>query len=95
MPQKNETILKILTDMRNIMLLNKPVWTVDDVCCFTGYKPTYVYKMVFYKQIPYCKSPGGSKLFFKRENIIEWVTSVEFSNQCSVVATKNKLLKIK
>ncbi len=77
MTQKNETLIEILAQMRNIMMLNKSVWTVEDLSCYTGYSPSYIYKMVHYGTIPYCKNPSGNKLFFNKETILEWLTEIK------------------
>lgn len=42
-------------------------------CQITGYKPTYIYKLVFQNLIPFSKK--GSKLFFNADTLNEWIES--------------------
>lgn len=78
MIQKSENIVEILVQIRNMLFSEKAVWTVEDLAFYTGYSPSYIYKMVHYGTIPYCKSPSGNKLFFKKEIIEEWLTEIKF-----------------
>ena len=46
---------------------------VELACQITGYKPTYIYKLVFQNLIPCSKK--GSKLFFNAETLEQWIES--------------------
>lgn len=64
----------ILVEIRNLMLLNKDILNIDDVSLYTGFEKSYLYKLTSRKQIPHYKTPGGKSIFFKREEINEWLT---------------------
>lgn len=50
----------------------KPILTVDEVSRYLDLSPDYIYKMTHNREIPHYK-PSGKKLYFKREEIDEWV----------------------
>lgn len=55
-------------------LCNKNVWTLSELACYTGFKPSYIYKLMMLRQIPHFK-PNGKSCFFRREEIEDWLTS--------------------
>jgi len=67
---------KILERLQKIEELltktTKPILTVDDLINYSGYSRSYIYKLVHRNAIPFYK-PGGKNLFFKREEINEWL----------------------
>ena len=50
----------------------KTILTVDDLIDYTGFKRSYIYKLVHLNEIPYSK-PQGKILFFDREEIDHWL----------------------
>lgn len=50
----------------------KTFLTVDDLIDYTGFKRSYIYKLVHLNEIPYSK-PQGKLLFFDRIEIDEWL----------------------
>lgn len=50
----------------------KTIFTVDDLIDYTGFKRSYIYKLVHLNEIPYSK-PQGKILFFDRAEIDEWL----------------------
>ena len=46
--------------------------TFDDLVAYTGFKPSYIYKLTSSFSIPHSK-PGGGKLFFDKEEIDAWL----------------------
>lgn len=50
----------------------KTILTVDDLIDYTGFKRSYIYKLVHLNEIPYSK-PQGKILFFDRAEIDEWL----------------------
>lgn len=66
-------ILKKLERIENLLArTTKPILNVDDLINYSGYSRSYIYKLVHRNAIPYYK-PGGKNLFFKREEINEWL----------------------
>jgi excisionase family DNA binding protein len=56
-----------------VLLMEKTVLTLNDLCNYTGYARSYVYKLNMAGKIPGGSKPGGRKLFFDREKIDAWL----------------------
>ena len=71
-----ETLIKTIKEQQKstnaISLESKSVWTLEELCSYTGYKESYIYKLTSNNQIPYYQ-PTGKKLFFKRDEILNWI----------------------
>ncbi|SEL44377.1 helix-turn-helix domain-containing protein [Ectothiorhodospira marina] len=52
----------------------KPVLSVDECAQLLGLSVSYVYRLTSEKRIPHYK-PHGKKVYFRREEIIEWALS--------------------
>lgn len=52
---------------------NKNILTVDEVINYTGFSQKQIYKLTSSRQIPHYK-PSGRKLFFKKDELDEWIT---------------------
>ena len=69
-------ILDKLTEIANKLdeqnLLKKPVINFNDACKYLDVSPSHLYKLTSARQIPhFC--PQGKKLYFKREELDEWL----------------------
>lgn len=51
--------------MKNDSVRTKKVLNVEELSIYTGFKKSYIYKLVNKKVIPYSK-PNGKMLFFDR-----------------------------
>jgi excisionase family DNA binding protein len=69
---ENETVLNVLSDIRNFMLSRKNVLTVRELSAYTGLSTSAIYKLTFERQIPHFK-PGGKLIFFRRTDIDAWL----------------------
>ena len=54
-------------------MIEKNILTVDEVINYTGFSQKQIYKLTSTRQIPHYK-PSGRKLFFKKDEIDEWIT---------------------
>ena len=52
---------------------NKNILTVDEVINYTGFSQKQIYKLTSTRAIPHYK-PSGRKLFYKKDEIDEWIT---------------------
>lgn len=68
----------------------KPILTVDDLSKYLDYSPEYIYKMTHNREIPYYK-PNGKKLYFKRDEIDEWVLSNKVFTQDELRAESRRI----
>ncbi len=70
-----EIILKKLTALEELVTTQKPVLNIDECARLTGLSKSYIYKLTSSKRIPHYTSIGGSHLFFKREELLNWMTA--------------------
>ena len=70
MSQQDE-ILARLERIEQAVAANKPVLTIAELCCYTGYTEQYVYRLTSTRQIPHYKR--GKLLFFTRAEIDNWL----------------------
>jgi excisionase family DNA binding protein len=62
-------ILDALSDIKRYTLLAaKEMLTVEDMSLLTGFKPTYIRKMIQEGRLPYYK-PSNGKVFFKKSEV--------------------------
>ena len=99
--EQNVLILDKLTEIVNKLdeqnLLKKIVLNFDEACKYIDVSASHLYKLTSARQIPhFC--PQGKKLYFKREELDEWLlrnrqsTSQETEQQVEVelAAINNK-----
>lgn len=67
-----ENINDRLTKIEKLLLSQKKSMTFNEVVEYTGFKPSYLYKLTSTFSIPYSK-PGGGKLFFDKDEIDRWL----------------------
>lgn len=52
------------------------ILTIEEVSWLTGYKKATIYKLTHERKIPFHKpAHGGRRIFFKREEISQWLQS--------------------
>lgn len=71
---ENEVIIRKLNHIEKSLTFLKQIFNVDDLVKYTGFKKSYVYKLVHRNEIPYSK-PTGGMLFFDRKEIDAWLMS--------------------
>ena len=71
---ENQIIIQKLSEIQKHIFVLKPVLTVEELSDYTGFKKSYIYKLVHANLIPYSK-PNGKVLFFDRKKIDEWLLS--------------------
>jgi prophage regulatory protein len=83
--EQNELILEKLSRLENYLLGFKSILTVEELAVYSGYKPKYIYKLVHEFKIPFHKTQaGGSKLFFEKKAIDEWLLGGEIKTQSQI-----------
>lgn len=68
--------LEVLT-----LLAAKSVLTLDEVCLLTGLAKSTVYKMTANRAIPHYHADGGKHLYFKKDEVENWLTRNRVSSQ--------------
>jgi len=69
-----QTIEEKLNLIVSLLLTQKEVLTVDDMCLLTGYSKSFWYKASANRAIPH-SSPSGGRIFFDRKSVQEWLMS--------------------
>lgn len=77
-----EEILNKLNRLEALTLLgSKNVLTMDEVCLLTGLAKSTVYKMTANRVIPHYHADGGKHLYFKKDEVENWLTRNRVSSQ--------------
>lgn len=67
---------KKIDELKSLILINnvlsKTVFDIQEASIFTGYTVSTLYTYCHHGYIPYYK-PRGKKLFFKKEELTEWL----------------------
>lgn len=69
---ENELILHKLNRIEKHIFGLKSILNVEELADYTGFKKSYIYKLVHTKTIPFSK-PNGKALFFERKKIDEFL----------------------
>lgn len=57
--------------------------TTTEAARYLGLKPSYLYKMMMLRAIPYYK-PGGKLCFFAKADLDAWLTRVRVKSQSEI-----------
>ncbi len=57
----------------------KPVMDLEEFCQYTGISKRYVYRLTSENRVPHYK-PNGKKIFFKRDEVDNWLTQGRVSS---------------
>lgn len=87
-----EKILKQIQEIASIMRLQKEVFTIEELSLYTGYTVDYIYKLVHQGDIPFTKPPKGKKLFFIKEEIVDWISTNKSTSDKSLDERANNYL---
>lgn len=70
---ENQLILEKLNRLEKLIVgSTKEILTVEDLINYTGYKRSYIYKLVHKNILPFSK-PNGKTLFFEKSEIDTWL----------------------
>ena len=70
--EKNEIILYKLNRIEKHIFSLKTILNVEELAEYTGFKKSYIYKLVHSNSLPFSK-PHGKVLFFEKQKIDEWL----------------------
>lgn len=69
---ENEIILHKLNRIEKHIVGLKSILNVEELSDYTGFKKSYIYKLVHTNSLPFSK-PNGKVLFFERKKVDEWL----------------------
>ncbi len=70
-------------DKQQISINERGLLTTVEAAHYLGVKPSYLYKMMMRRAIPYYK-PGGKLCFFAKEDLDAWLTSIRIKSQSEI-----------
>lgn len=74
----NEEISKQLNELKQLALLGaKNVLSVAELSLLTGLSKSHIYKLICLKKIPHYKSEGGKLVFFKKDEVENWLCALK------------------
>ncbi len=80
---ENDIILRKLEKIEQYIVGTKKVLNADELSVYTGFKKSYIYKLIHKKQIPYSK-PNGKMLFFDREEVDLWLLTNKSNSSAEI-----------
>lgn len=72
-------------DKQQISTSERGLLTTTEAAQYLGVKPSYLYKMMMRRMIPYYK-PGGKFCLFSREDLDAWLTSIRIKSQNEIAS---------
>lgn len=67
-----ETLLERIGELESAVYKTRTVLNFDEACKYIGVSDSLLYKLTAAKEVPHYK-PRGKKIYFKREEIDEWL----------------------
>lgn len=78
-----------LDRIERLLLCNKKVFTFDEVCEYTGFSRSYIYKLTASGNIPHSK-PNGKVLFFEKNKIDQWLLENAIQTNAEIASKANQ-----
>jgi prophage regulatory protein len=75
-------------------MITKSILNFQEFCEYTGFRPSYVYKLTASKKIPYSR-PHGGKIFFDKEQVDKWLMSNPVATMEEIEASASTYLATK
>lgn len=94
--KKLESIESLLVHGEAIIpvVSSKELLSVDELADYLSISKSFIYKLTSNREIPHYK-PGGKFVYFKKSEIIEWVSKSRIKTEDEIeLAAENHLLKI-
>lgn len=74
-------ILDELKQLKELTLLGvKEALSMDDLAVLTGLSKSYIYHLVCERKIPFYKSSGGGRTYFKKSEIESWLLANKYNS---------------
>lgn len=86
------SVIQVMIELRNSMFLIKEVYTLSEVCTYTGYEKSYIHRLCSQRKIPHYKSPSGKEVFFDKNELVAWLKSCQVPMNKKINPEPNDLL---
>jgi excisionase family DNA binding protein len=74
----SEELTNQLQELKQLTLLGaKNVLSVADLSLLTGLSKSHIYKLICSKKIPHYKSEGGKLVFFRKDEVENWLCALK------------------
>ena len=87
------TQLDILIQIRDLLLSQSEIWTINTFCAYTGYEKSYVYKLTSQRKIPHHKPSGGKTITFKKADVLEFMTANRIKTRGEISTEAEQIIK--
>jgi excisionase family DNA binding protein len=67
-----------------ILIKSKRILTFEEACAYTGFKPSYLYKLTSLRKIPHSK-PLGKVIFFDTETLDPWLAQNQIKPDSEII----------
>jgi len=90
-------ILQELREIKQLLALEKKIWTLEDFCTFTGLSKQYAYHLTSTGKVKFYR-PFGKMIYFDADEVVEFLKqnqsgdSVQFKSKLDAHFIKHNLL---
>lgn len=86
-----ELLRQEIRELRTINIISqKDALTVEEAIIFTGLSKQTIYNMCTKRVIPHYRSKGGKKIYFKKEELTDWMLGMKISTSDTLNAESAK-----
>lgn len=93
MQKKEMTDQERFDRFENLLLAQKKALTFMQACTYTGFKPSYMYKLTSQGRIPFYK-PQGKAIFFDLDELSTWCLSNRNKPQSEIDAEATRYVTL-
>lgn len=80
--QMKDIIKSVLQETSSPRMRESEILSIEEVSKLTGYKKSTIYKLTYERKIPFHKpAHGGRKIFFRKNEINQWLQSNRIETQ--------------
>lgn len=76
---EKEIIINKLNRIEKYLFILKDIFTVEELSDYTGFKKSYIYKLVHSNSIPFSK-PNGKVLFFEKRKLMNGCLQIHLNH---------------
>ncbi len=84
-------ILHELREIKQLLALNKKMWTLEDFCAFTGLSKQYAYHLTSTGKVKFYR-PFGKMIYFDAEEVVEFLRQNQSTDPAALNSKVNSYL---
>ena len=90
--EKVNRLESILTGNKDEGIVLKEMLTIEEAVAYTGVSKSWLYKMTMRGDLPTYR-PGGKRIYLKRSEINEWMSSQRTSSKAEIEEKANEYIR--